>query len=127
MSLTFSHCNAAHPIGCAVLTIGISPSISPLVFEDIAIMASLGYEEILIKNHFCAKSENCGAICENKVSENRRTFADGNEKRVLRKLKNEFSISNLLNRDLTSAILGCTSAKQVSLIAFGLHEHCRLN
>ena len=38
-------------------------------------MASLGYEEILIKNHFCAKSENCEVICETKVSGNRRTFA----------------------------------------------------
>ena len=50
MRLTFSQCNAAHPNGCAALTIGISPSISPLVFEDIAIMASLGYEEIVIKS-----------------------------------------------------------------------------
>jgi hypothetical protein len=81
----------------------------------------------IYKRTICEKSENHGVICENKVSENRRTFADGNEKRVLRKLKNEFSISNLLNRDLTSAILGCTSAKQASLIAFGLHEHCARN
>ena len=39
---------------------------------------------------FSAKSENRGAICETNISGNRRTFAAGNEKRVLRKLKTSF-------------------------------------
>jgi hypothetical protein len=52
------------------------------------------------KQTIWAKSENYDAKSEKFVSENIRTFAAGNEKRVLRKLKRVF-IFKSLERDLT--------------------------
>ena len=56
-----------------------------------------------------------------------RTFADGNEKRVLRKLKNEFSIFKSPERDLTIGDVAHAQQNENKLsFAFAYSQHCHL-